>query len=307
MSTDSTQPNKAAGGEQAWTVGRLLNWTAEYLGKQGAMSPRLDAEVLLAHVRRCERIMLYAAFDEEADEPTRVAFRELVRRRAEGTPVAYLVGAKEFYSLSFEVTPEVLIPRPETEFLVVTALDLAKEIPAPADGPLTIADVGTGSGAVAVCLARGLPKARVVATDISPEALQVARRNAARHGVEERIELLQSDLLAELPEQQAFHVIASNPPYISREEMAELPRDVADYEPHLALNGGQRDGAEISLRLIAEAIPRLHGGGALVLETSPMLAKRLQQHLNEHPEMTSAEVTQDLAGLARIVAARKRR
>src|SRR3981081_1373667 len=165
---------------EQWTIGRLLAWTTDYLKRQGAESPRLDAEILLAAVRNCQRIQLYTSFDEPADEPTRERFRELVRRRAEGTPVAYLVGHKEFYSLSFRVSPDVLIPRPETELLVVRLLDIAKSCPAAKTGPVeanaapfTIADVGTGSGIIAICAAKHLPGARVTAIDISPAALAV--------------------------------------------------------------------------------------------------------------------------------------
>ena len=155
--------------DEPWTVGRLLTWTADWLAGKGSDSPRLDAEVLLAHVRGCQRILLYATFDEVvADEP-RGRFRELVRRRAAGEPVAYLVGNREFFSLSFAVSPAVLVPRPETEGLVVRAIDLCKPIAAP-----RILDVGTGSGAIAVTLARQLPGGTVVASDISAAALAVA-------------------------------------------------------------------------------------------------------------------------------------
>ena len=173
---------------ESWTVGRLLQWTADYLAGHGSDSSRLDAEVLLAHAIGCQRIELYTAFDEQPADNTRSTFRNLVRRRAEGTPVAYLVGRREFYSLSFRVTPDVLIPRPETELLVVAALDLAKAEGQQRQGsretgrqgdsaadhdspgfpsPLEIADVGTGSGVIAVCLAKHLPACRVTAIDIS--------------------------------------------------------------------------------------------------------------------------------------------
>src|SRR4029079_17971183 len=191
--------------DQPWTIGRLLSWTVDYLGKHGAENPRLDAEVLLAEARGCRRIDLYAAYGEVASEETRTAFRELVRRRAEGTPVAYLVGRREFYSLDFEVNSDVLIPRPETELLVVALLDRVKKQGAggwglgtgdPASAPvsspqspvpLQIADVGTGSGILAICAAKYVPNSRVTAIDISPAALAVARRNAERHGVADRI------------------------------------------------------------------------------------------------------------------------
>src|SRR6185295_13976905 len=139
--------------DEPWTIGRLLSWTVEYLGKHSAENPRLDAEVLLAEARGCRRIDLYAAYGEVASEETRTAFRELVRRRAEGTPVAYLVGRREFYSLDFEVNSDVLIPRPETELLVVALLDHVKKKPAN-EATIQIADVGTGSGILAVCAAK---------------------------------------------------------------------------------------------------------------------------------------------------------
>src|SRR5437762_8307666 len=176
---------------ESWTILRLLTWTTDYLKSHGSESPRLDAEVLLAHARGCERIMLYAAFNEVVAEDVRTKFRELVKRRAEGVPVAYLVGTREFYSLSFHVTPDVLIPRPETEFVVVAALDALKgsgfgvqgsgEIQNPKSkiqNPPLVADVGTGSGAIAVAIARHAPDCRVFATDISPAALAIAKGNA---------------------------------------------------------------------------------------------------------------------------------
>src|SRR6478672_7807971 len=180
---------------ESWTILRLLTWTTDYLKSHGSDSPRLDAEVLLAHARGCERIMLYTAFDQIVDESVRGKFRELVKRRAEGEPVAYLVGKREFYSLSFRVTPDVLIPRPETEFVVVAALDALKELP---NDPL-VADVGTGSGAIAVAIGKHAPRAKAIAIDISSAALAVAKENAAAHQVLERIEFLEGDLLASLP------------------------------------------------------------------------------------------------------------
>src|SRR5438094_5947716 len=172
---------------ESWTVLRLLSWTTEYLKSHGSESPRLDAEVLLAHARGCERIVLYTAFDEIVSEDVRTKFRELVKRRAEGVPVAYLVGTREFYSLSFRVTPDVLIPRPETELVVVAALDALKGSGFGVQGsgregiqnPALVADAGTGSGAIAVAIARHAPDCRVIATDISPAALAIAKGNAA--------------------------------------------------------------------------------------------------------------------------------
>ena len=178
-----------------WTIGRLLTWTTEFLREKGAEGPRLDAEVLLAHARGCKRIELYTAFEDVAPDELRERFRSLVKERAGGKPVAYLVGQREFFSLPFTVTPDVLIPRPETELLVVRALDLAKEMAKTADRALRIADVGTGSGVLAITLAKHLPKAHITAIDVSPSALAVALRNAKRHGVGDRIEFVEADML----------------------------------------------------------------------------------------------------------------
>src|SRR5262245_61661681 len=202
---------------EPWTVLRLLTWTTDYLKQHGSDSPRLDAEVLLAHARGCERIMLYAAFDQVVSDDVRAKFRELVKRRAEGTPVAYLVGKREFYSLSFRVTPEVLIPRPETELVVVETIESSAKFKVQGS-KLEVADVGTGSGAIAIAVAKHAPLCRVMAIDNSLPALAIARENAAAHGVGDRFEFVQGDLLAGLPADPRFVVVASNPPYVSESE-----------------------------------------------------------------------------------------
>ncbi len=196
---------------EVWTVGRLLQWTADYLKSHGADSPRLDAEVLLAHALGCRRIELYTSFERVPDEAVRTAFRELVRRRADGEPVAYLVGRREFYSLEFPRLARRADPRPETELLVVTLLDLAKGRPGK---PLAVCDVGTGSGILAVCAAKFLD-CRVTAIDVSPAALAVARANAEAHGVAAQIDFVCGDLLAALPPAAVFDFMLSNPPYVS--------------------------------------------------------------------------------------------
>lgn len=284
--------------EEAWTVGRLLNWTIEYLGKHGVENPRLDAEVLLAQARGCRRIDLYAAFGELASEDTRNTFRDLVRRRAAGTPVAYLVGHREFYSLDFEVTPDVLIPRPATEYLVVALLDAAKKR-ASGDVPLAIADVGTGSGIIAICAAKYVPHASVTAIDINPAALAVAQRNAERHGVAGRIEFVESNLFANVSEDRQFDFIASNPPYISTAEMAELPADVRQHEPHLALAAGER-GLDVVRPLMEQSANRLKSGGAIFIEISPMNASEAEQLL-EGAGFQRGTTIRDLEGHLRVV------
>jgi release factor glutamine methyltransferase len=285
--------------DEPWTVGRLLSWTTGWLTERGSDSPRLDAEVLLAHVRGCPRIQLYTAFDEVvADEP-RSRFRELVKRRGGGEPVAYLVGGREFYSLPLTVSREVLVPRPETESLVVRVLDLCREAVAP-----RIVDVGTGSGAIAIALAKHLPRAQVVATDVSAAALDVARANAARHGLTERIAFVESDLLAAPELAGPWDVIVSNPPYVREDEFAGLPRDVREHEPRAALVAGPR-GVEVIERLAAEAVGRLQPGGWLVLEGGPAIAAEVERLLAATSGLEPGPTLKDLARLPRVFQARR--
>ncbi len=336
---------------ETWTVGKLLTWTADYLKKYGSTSPRLDAEVLLAEAKGCGRIDLYTAFTEEPTEQVRASFKEMVRRRAEGTPVAYLVGRKEFYSLSFEVNPDVLIPRPETEHLVVEAIDRAKSITgqsnardaarlaeshaqqtpdalpqsesapanqgernseqggagewAPRPRPqksfngLRIADVGTGSGIIAISLAKSLPGAQITALDRSKPALEVARRNVEKHAVQQQVLLIESDLLSAVASER-FDIVVSNPPYISEPEFAALPTTVRNFEPKGALVGGPT-GTEIIERLIPQAYNCLRNGGHLLIEFSPMIADRVAQMFNRD-QWSEPVIVKDLAGHARIVA-----
>ena len=299
---------------EIWTVGRLLTWTTDYLRKKGSDSARLDAEVLLAHARQCQRIELYTAFDQEPDEPVKAAFREMVVRRAEGTPVAYLVGHKEFYSIDFRVNPDCLIPRPETEHLVVAAIDAAKTITKSLSGesgsstrPLMIADVCTGSGCIAVAIAKHLPNAQVFASDISDAALAVAKHNATQHSLDSRIQFFSGDLLDAIPPAntvERFDLIVSNPPYISQTEYEQLSKGVREYEPKTALLSGTT-GLEISERLISQATGRIAAGGFMIIETSPMLAKQLADVFDRNQGWTIQPTIKDLQGHARIVIARR--
>lgn len=307
---------------ESWTVLRLLTWTTDFLRQRGAQSPRLDAEVLLAAAKGCERIMLYTAFDEVVSDEVRGKFRELVKRRAEGAPVAYLVGKKEFYSLPLKVTPDVLIPRPETEFVVIAAIDHLKQFREVETGPkskvqgpeagdlghstldngLRAADVGTGSGAIAVAIAKHVPNCRVTAIDKSPAALAIARDNASRHQVSDRIEFVQGDLLAAIPAEPRFAVIASNPPYVSESEYAALSPEVKDHEPKLALVAGPT-GTEVIERLISQAAERLSAGGLLVIEVSPMIAPRVVELVAADGHFETGTIVKDLAQQARVVRA----
>jgi release factor glutamine methyltransferase len=287
-----------------WTIGRLLQWTADYLRQHGSESPRLEAEVLLAHARSCKRIELYTSFADPAGDELRARFRELVRRRAEGAPVAYLVGHREFYSLDFLVTPDVLIPRPETELLVLTALELLKA-PAVASPTVRVADVGTGSGIIAITIARQAPHARVAALDISSAALAVARQNAERLGVSDRVELVESDLFAAVPVDARFELIVSNPPYISTSEYESLARDVKAYEPRLALLAGTT-GTSVIERLVPQAAGRLTPGGTLLLEISPMIQQSVEALVHADGHFESTQAWKDSAGRVRVIQARRR-
>lgn len=290
---------------EAWTVGRLLQWTTGYLKQQGADNPRLDAEVLLASALACTRIELYTSFSELTTDPVRAAFRELVRRRAEGTPVAYLVGRREFYSLAFRVTPAVLIPRPETELLVVRLLDLAAQQPR-RDGLLQLADVGTGSGIIAICAARRLADARVLATDLSADALAVAAMNVQDHEVGERVELHKGDLLSGISPPRRFDFIVANLPYIASGEMDRLPRDVRAYEPRMALEAGPT-GAEVIARLVPQAAELLAPGGWLLMEIGPLVEQPLRAILEADQRYELFPTVRDLAGLPRLLQARRTR
>jgi release factor glutamine methyltransferase len=285
-----------------WTIGRLLQWTADYLKQHGSDSPRLDAEVLLAHARGCKRIELYTAFDQPACDDLRAKFRALVKERAEGKPVAYLVGYREFYSMSFRVTPDVLIPRPETELLVVRLLDIAKGLGA--DRPISIADVGSGSGIIAVAAAKRLAGARVTAIDRSRAALDVARENAKAHGVAERIEFVESDLFSSLSAEQRFDIIASNPPYVRQAEYEKLPQTVKGFEPPSALVAGPK-GTEVIEQLIPQAAERLQPGGWLLMEVSPMVEPAVRGLVEAEGRLKFEPTIKDLAGQPRVVQAKR--
>jgi release factor glutamine methyltransferase len=286
--------------EERWTVGRLLTWTSDFLKRRGAESPRLDAEVLLAQVLGWERVQLYTHFEEEVGSQPRAAFRELVRRRAEGTPVAYLVGRKEFYSLKLAVSPAVLIPRPDSEFVVVEFLAATKSL----ENPRAV-DVGTGSGCLALACARQHKAARFVAIDVSPEAIAVAEANARAHGLADRVEFRQGDRLGPVADDGPFDVILSNPPYIPTDVIPTLEPGVRDYEPHRALDGGA-DGLRVVAPLIAEAVPLLRPGGHLILEIGSDQEAPVRDLIAAQPLLDLAPTVRDHANHPRVIRARRR-
>lgn len=245
--------------DTAWSIGALLRWTTDYLTRKSIESPRLEAEVLLAHVLACQRIELYVRSEELAGDEIRARYRGLIEQRVKGCPVAYLVGRKEFFLLPFEVTPAVLIPRPSTESLVLAALERMRAVESP-----SILDLGTGSGCIAVALAVRLKTARVVAIDREANALEIARRNAAANGVSDRIDFRLGNLLQPVGG-ELFDAIVSNPPYIPSADIAGLAPDVRDHEPRTALDGGA-DGLDVIRVIVADAGRHLKPGGWLLIE-----------------------------------------
>lgn len=286
---------------------RLLETGARRLFAAGVPTARLDAEVLLAWALGADRSALHVHPERAVGEREAAAFESTLRQRCERVPLAYAVGTKEFWSLDFEVTPDVLIPRPETERIVELALDLAAGSGITRRGRSTarnfrpsICDMGTGSGCIAVALARELPCASVTAVDISPAALAVAQRNARRHGVEERIELVQGDLFASLSG-RCFDLVVSNPPYVATAEFAALEPELR-YEPAIALAGGA-DGLDVIRRLVAASPGYLAPGGWLLLEVSATRAATVAG-LARASGLTDVRVVADHAGLPRVVMAR---
>ncbi len=294
----SSQPIEKTA-DESWTVKKILDWTTGHLRKHGSDTPRLEAEILLAHARRCPRIQLYVQYNEPLSDDERQIMRDLVRRRAQSEPVAYLVGHREFFGLEFRVTPDVLIPRPETETLVLEVITLAKPQTRP-----RILDVGTGSGCIAVSAAVNVPDAVVTATDLHPRALEVARENAAHHGVAERIRFLQGDLFAPLTPAEQFEIIASNPPYVADHEMETLPADVRLHEPAHALRAGPQ-GLDVITRLIAAAPAHLADGGTLLFEISPEQAPPVRSLLENSGAFEPSRAIKDPFGKDRVIAARR--
>jgi release factor glutamine methyltransferase len=280
-----------------WNVARLLGWTTDFLKRKGSESPRLDAEVLLAFVLGWERVKLYTGYGEEPDEAGRTRFRDLVKRRSEGAPVAYLVGRKEFFSLSLAVTPDVLIPRPDSEFVVVEFLTAFKGIASP-----RIVDVGTGSGCIALACAQNHKTATVIAVDLSEAALKVASKNAGSLGLTSRVTFRHGSLLEPVALKGPFDAILSNPPYIKSDVVPTLERGVSEYEPHLALDGGP-DGLRVVAPLIEQAVPLLKPGGLLLLEIGSDQEDDVRALLAAQPGLTLAATVRDHAHHPRVLKA----
>ncbi len=281
-----------------WTIMKILNWTKQYFADKGVENPRLDAEVLLCAVLACERITLYVDFDRPLTEEELAQFKKYVVRRAAHEPLAYILGEKAFMRNTFKVTPDTLVPRPETELLVESIIQAAEGV----GGEVKILDIGTGSGAIIVSLLDYLPQAKGVGVDISVVALTVAKENAVTIGVAERAGFLRSDVYSALPLDKKFDIIVSNPPYIPVADIVGLAKDV-QREPIGALAGGE-DGLDFYRRITQEAPLHLAEDGMLAFEVGIYQSEAVVE-LCRKAGFTVTAVRKDYAGIERMVFAAK--
>lgn len=294
--------------EQPWTTRRLLEWMSGAFRDRGVDSPRLSAEILVAHVLSCDRLRLYMDPERPASAEERDTLRSLVKRALSHEPIQYLTGEAWFFGLPMKSDRRALIPRPCTETIVEHVLQHARRAKTdPSAGRVrTVADVCTGSGCIAVALAKHLKDARVTACDISAEALALAAENAARHGVTDRVEFREGDLLSPLAgDGGAYDVIVSNPPYIPDDEWGSVAPNVKQHEPHGALRGGP-DGLTFVRRLVVEAPAFLRAQGWLVVELAASHAPAALGLAASSPALEAASLLQDHEGLPRVLTARRR-
>lgn len=285
-----------------WTLLTTLTWTASYFAKHKIATPRLDAEVLLAHLLHMDRVQLYVNFARVLAATELADYKKLIQRRTGGEPVAYITGTREFYSLSFKVGPGVMVPRPETEILVeaVTSRQLTVDN---GGSQVHILDIGAGSGNIAISLAKKNPRYFIMAMDKSMAALNIAKENVARHGVQDQIELLESDFLSVdcCPSTADYDIIVSNPPYIPSSVIATLAPEVRDYEPRSALDGGE-DGLDFYRRM-GDIVPSLlKPGGLLAVEIGEEQATDVMD-IFKNAGLGDIKVIRDYAGLDRVVTA----
>ena len=285
---------------EVWTIGRILKWTEDYFAQKGIENPRLDAEVLLSHVLKKQRIYLYVHFDEPLQAAELATFREMIKKRIAHVPVAYILGEKEFMGLTFKVTEATLVPRPDTEILVQAGVDRLRQL---GWSNPRIADIGTGTGAVGLSVLNFIQDAVLDTVDISPAARAVAEENAESFGLKERANFFTGDLLAPLAG-QTYTAILSNPPYIPAKDIEGLAADVRNSEPHTALDGGE-DGLDFYRRLCSEAPAMLAAGGFMAFEVGIDQAGDVARLAEENPLICRTEILKDYAGIERVVVAWK--
>ena len=291
---------------EQWTVRRILEWTSGYFTRKDLDAPRLSAELLLSHVLDAPRIKLYTEYERPLSEVELNRMRALVQRAAEEEPIAYLTGRAHFFNLEFEVTRDVLIPRPDTETLVENVLQTVRHQPG-LESPRVI-DLCTGSGCIAAALAHRLKTATVLATDISAKAVAVARRNVERLGLAGRVVVEEGDLfepLSRMVDVQPFHLIVANPPYIRTTDVETLDRSVRDYEPVQALDGGL-DGLTLHRRILEEAGGRLLPGGRVYLEIAFDQGDLAREVGEAYPAFEEVRILKDFGGRDRVLALKRK-
>ena len=295
------------------TIRDILNWAAEYLKSLNIPSDRLDSEVLLSFVLNKDRTYLYANSEKPILPEEHKKFKELIERRGRREPLSYITGEKEFWSLKFKVSRDTLIPRPETEILVQTELDIIRSQWSVVSGQLNILDIGTGSGNIAVSIAKESPESHVFTVDKSDSALSVAKENAEIHGVAERITFLKGDLYDlrlenskfQIPNSKLYDIIVSNPPYIPTGDIEGLMPEVRDWEPRWALDGG-KDGLEIIQKIIKDAPLFLKSKGFLAMEIGFGQSEEVSRIISETDKFDNIKTIKDLSGIERVVTAWKR-
>jgi release factor glutamine methyltransferase len=288
---------------ETWTITKLLNWVTQFLTDKGIESPRLSAELLLSHVLGLKRIELYTQYNKAVEKPELDKLRELVRRAGQNEPIAYLVGKTEFYSMEINVTPDCMIPRPETELLVQRAIEFLRT----RNGNQFVCDLCTGSGCIAVAIAKNFPNAKIIATDICDAALAVASTNVEKHSLQDKIKLLSGDLFDPIIPQLdvgKFDLIVCNPPYVSSSEYEKLAQNVKDYEPRMALFAGE-DGLDIYRRIIEKVDAFLKPDAALILEIGYAQGHAITEMFEQTGIFSEIKIEKDFHDNDRIVTAKK--
>ncbi|MFH0845037.1 MAG: peptide chain release factor N(5)-glutamine methyltransferase [Pseudomonadota bacterium] len=292
--------------QKTWTIRELLAITADFLQRKEIDSPRLSAEILLAHQLNIPRIKLYLDLDKPLNKKEVSGYRSLIKRRLNREPLQYITGVQEFWSLDFMVGPGVMVPRPETELLVELVISLCRDEKYPETQCNRILDLCTGSGVLCISLSREFKNAAFWAGDISAEAIDLARSNARKHGVEDRIEFRRGDLFEPFKkDKRTFDIIVTNPPYIASEDFSALQPEIRDYEPMVALDG-REEGMFFIEKIIAEGNNFLNQGGWVLLEMDPDQTERAARLIDENPGYDVVRRIRDYSHHYRVVMARKK-